>query len=76
MDLTPVRSAPWLRFEPREIFFPWGWPKFRLGFFLAVLAGYLASIIESFRDYYACARLAAGRDPTRVRSLGGLGPKA
>lgn len=73
VDLTPAGNVPWLRFQPQEVLFPWGRPKFHPGFFLAVLAGYLASIIESFGDYYACARLAAGRDPTPREISRGIG---
>jgi nucleobase transporter 1/2 len=73
VDLTAARSAPWLRSRLDEILFPWGWPRFHAGFFFAILAGYLASIIESFGDYYACARLAAGRDPTPREISRGIG---
>ena len=45
-----MRSSPWLRLDPREVFFPWGLPRFDLAFIVAVLAGYLASMIESFGD--------------------------
>ncbi len=52
VSFEAVRAAPWIR-TPSQIFFPWGLPKFHLGFFLATLAGYLGSIIESYGDYYA-----------------------
>ena len=68
-----VGAASWLRIQPTEIFFPWGLPKFQLGFILAVLAGYLASMIESFGDYHACSQMAGGGDPTPEQISRGIG---
>jgi uracil-xanthine permease len=68
-----VRAADWLRINPAEIFLPWGVPKFQLGFILAVLAGYLASMIESFGDYHACNRMAGGDDLTSEQLSRGIG---
>jgi xanthine/uracil permease len=48
-------------------------PKFELGFFVAVLAGYLASMIESFGDYHACSHMAGGGDPTPAQISRGIG---
>ena len=59
--------------NPRNIIFPWGYPRFELGFFLAVLAGYLASMIESFGDYHACSHMAGGGDPTPQQISRGIG---
>ena len=73
VDLSAVRSSPWVRTDPAQIVFPWGLPKFKLGFILAILAGYLASMIESFGDYHACAHMAAGRDPTPQQISRGIG---
>ncbi len=73
VDLSAVGASPWLRLDPREIFFPWGWPKFSLAFTLAVLAAYLASIIESFGDYHACAAMAGAPDPTPRQISRGIG---
>lgn len=50
VDFTAVSQASWVRVN---VIFPWGLPKFNMGFFLAVLAGYLASMIESYGDYHA-----------------------
>ncbi len=50
IDLSAVGTAPWFRWN---IIFPWGIPKFEFGFFLVILAGYLASMIESYGDYHA-----------------------
>jgi len=62
VDLTAIASSPWIR--GTDILFPWGYPEFFLGAFVAVLAGYLASIIESFGDYHVCKNVAGGGDPT------------
>jgi solute carrier family 23 (nucleobase transporter), member 1 len=43
-------DAPWFR---TNLVLPWGMPRFEIGFFLAALAAYLASIIESYGDYHA-----------------------
>ncbi len=68
-----VAAASWLRVNPAEVFLPWGMPKFHLGFILAVLAGYLASMIESFGDYHACSQMAGGGDPTPEQLSKGIG---
>jgi len=63
IDMSVVYSSSW--FKPlNTIFFPWGFPKFSVGFFFAVLAGYLASMIESFGDYHAAAYMSGAGDPT------------
>ena len=71
-----VGEAPWLRglvIGEGGILLPWGWPQFSLGFILAVLAGYLASMIESFGDYHAISR-AVGKDhPTEKQINRGIG---
>ena len=68
-----VAAAQWLRVKPSEVFFPWGLPKFHLGFIVAVLAGYLASMIESFGDYHACNRMAGGDELTPQQISRGIG---
>jgi len=72
VDVSAVTASPWLR-RPSEIFLPWGPPRFRLGFFLAVLAGYLASMIESFGDYYAIARASGEPEPSARQVNRGIG---
>ncbi|MFW6090383.1 MAG: uracil-xanthine permease family protein [Actinomycetota bacterium] len=71
-----VGDAPWLRgliIGDGGILFPWGWPQFSLGFILATLAGFLASMIESFGDYHAISR-AVGKDhPTEQQINRGIG---
>ena len=68
-----VAAASWLRISPAEVILPWGMPKFHLGFILAVFAGYLASMIESFGDYHACSQMAGGDDPTPEQLSRGIG---
>jgi len=57
-----VEAAAWLR-VPYP--FQWGTPVFGLGAAVGMLAGYLASVVESVGDYYACARLAGAPVPDR-----------
>ncbi len=73
VNLEAVRESQWIRLSPAELFFPWGWPKFHLGFFLAVLAGYLASMIESIGDYHAVSYMGGGGDPTSKQLSRGIG---
>jgi len=73
VDTSAVASSPWLRTEFGEIVFPWGMPKWHLGFAVAVLAGYMASMIESFGDYHACSQMAGGGDPSPEQISRGIG---
>jgi len=61
VSLDNLHSAPWFR-VPRP--FQWGMPQFGLAAVVGMLSGYLASIVESVGDYYACARLAGAPVPT------------
>lgn len=60
-------------FRTTTVFFPWGTPAFSTAFVAAVLAGYLASMIESFGDYQACSHMAGGGDPTAEQISRGIG---
>lgn len=73
IGLGPVKSASWVRANPKEIVFPWGKPMFDAGFIIAGIAGYLASMVESFGDYHACANIAARKDPTPHEISRGIG---
>lgn len=73
VDLSAAQSSAWVRTDPGEIVLPWGMPKWNFGFFIAVLAGYLASMIESFGDYHACSHMAGGGDPTEKQISRGIG---
>lgn len=65
-----VARADWL-FLPTP--FPWGAPRFELAAIVGMLAGFLASIVESVGDYYACARLAGAPVPDRKVVDRGIG---
>jgi solute carrier family 23 (nucleobase transporter), member 1 len=75
VDFGIVQTAPWFRLPWGEggWFFPWGLPKFEVGFFLVVLAGYLASIIESYGDYHAINAAAQGPPLTDKQVSRGIG---
>lgn len=70
-NLEAFHQASWVRTS--DVIFPWGLPKFQLGFVVAVIAGYLASMIESFGDYHACKQMAGGGDPTEGEISRGIG---
>jgi nucleobase transporter 1/2 len=61
-SLANLKSAPWIRI-PRP--FQWGPPQFGAAAIVGMLAGYVASMVESIGDYYACARLAGAPVPDR-----------
>ena len=71
-----VGAAPWFSFQPM-VPFKWGFPDFSsttlwAGVF-GMLAGYMASMIESIGDYYACARISEAPVPTGRMISRGLG---
>lgn len=76
VDFESVARAPWFRtigaFDGGLIL-PWGLPKFGLAAFLGVLAGYLASIIESFGDYHSISLIATGKNPSEKQINRGIG---
>ncbi len=61
-SLENLRNAPWLRIPYP---FQWGFPQFGIAAFVGMLAGFIASIVESIGDYYACARLAGAPVPNK-----------
>jgi nucleobase transporter 1/2 len=63
-------AAPWFR-VPRP--FQWGWPVFGAAATVGMLAGYIASIVESVGDYFACARLAGAPVPGKRVVNRGIG---
>ncbi|MGD1986252.1 MAG: solute carrier family 23 protein, partial [Desulfobacterales bacterium] len=71
-----VGAAPWLSLKPMMPF-KWGFPDFGSTTLWAgafgMLAGYLASMIESIGDYYACARISEAPVPTGRMISRGLG---
>ena len=68
-------QTPWVRNVVGEnnLIFPWGSPLFDAGFFIAVLAAYMASAIESFGDYHAVSRIAGAGAPTKDQVNKGIG---
>jgi nucleobase transporter 1/2 len=71
-----IFAAPWLSIKPL-IPFKWGFPDLGSATLWAgafgMLAGYLASMIESIGDYYACARISEAPVPTGRMISRGLG---
>ena len=60
VSVEKLDAAPWFRVPTP---FQWGWPEFGVAATVGMLAGYLASIVESVGDYYACARLSGAPVP-------------
>jgi solute carrier family 23 (nucleobase transporter), member 1 len=75
VSFDAVRNAPWIRLPwgPGGWVLPWGAPKFEFGFALIILAGYLASMIESYGDYHAINAAAEGPDLTDKQISRGIG---
>ncbi len=65
-----IAAAPWFRLP---LPFQWGVPVFGAAAAVGMLAGYLASIVESVGDYYACARLAGASIPDAKTVNRGIG---
>ncbi|NOZ75998.1 MAG: xanthine permease [FCB group bacterium] len=62
-SLDNLKNTPWFRIPYP---FQWGFPKFGMAAFVGMLAGYIASIVESIGDYYACARLSGAPVPDKT----------
>lgn len=73
--LAAMRAAPWITLR-HMVPFKYGFPSLG-GIFVAgtfgMLAGYLASMIESIGDYYSCSRISEGPVPTEKMISRGLG---
>ncbi|UCD70910.1 MAG: purine/pyrimidine permease [Syntrophobacterales bacterium] len=72
VDWTKVAEAPWVSYMP-IVPFKWGVPQFKIALILAMVAAYLASMIESIGDYYAVARISEAPTPTASMISRGLG---
>jgi len=72
VDWAKVAAAPWFSITP-IIPFKWGFPQFQIALILAMVAAYLASMIESIGDYYAAARISEAPTPTSSMISKGLG---
>ena len=53
--------------------FQWGFPRFEFALVIGMIAGVLASVIESFGDYQAVARLTGAGAPSEKRINHGIG---
>jgi xanthine/uracil permease len=71
-----IANSAWFSFKPMMPF-KWGFPDFGSTALWAgafgMLAGYIASMIESIGDYYACARISEAPVPTSRMVSKGLG---
>jgi uracil-xanthine permease len=70
-----IKAAPWFTIRP-VIPFKWGLPSLTsitLAGSIGMIAGYIASMIESIGDYYSCARISEGPVPTEKMISRGLG---
>jgi len=72
VDWSKVAAAPWVSIMP-IVPFKWGFPQFKIALVLAMVAAYLASMIESIGDYYAVARISEAPTPTSSMISRGLG---
>ncbi|MEE2887147.1 MAG: solute carrier family 23 protein [Planctomycetota bacterium] len=70
VSMDNLDNAPWFR-VPYP--FQWGWPQFGLAATVGMLAGFVASIVESVGDYYASARMSGAPVPTRQTVNRGIG---
>ncbi|MBW3658200.1 MAG: purine/pyrimidine permease [Actinobacteria bacterium] len=75
VSFAAMGDTPWVRnvVGDRNVFLPWGTPLFDVGFFIAILAAYMASMIESFGDYHAISRVAGVGEPTGKQINRGIG---
>ena len=70
VSTATLENAPWFRMPyPLQ----WGMPKFGVAAMIGMFAGYLASMVESVGDYYACARLAGAPPPDTKTVNRGIG---
>lgn len=67
---TAIETAPWFRIPYP---FQWGWPQFSVAAAVGMLAGYVASMVESIGDYFAAARLSGAPTPTEKTVNKGIG---
>lgn len=75
VSFAGVGDTTWVRNVVGEqgLIFPWGAPKFDFGFFVAILAAYMASAIESIGDYNAVSRIAGLGEPSKETVSRGIG---
>ncbi|MCU4717431.1 uracil-xanthine permease family protein [Halapricum hydrolyticum] len=71
IDFERVTDVESLLYVPLP--FQWGMPMFKASFAVGMFAGVLASIIESFADYHAVARISGVGAPSKRRINHGIG---
>ena len=70
-----IANSPWFSIRPL-IPFKWGFPELNsitLAGAIGMIAGYIASMIESIGDYHSCARMSEAPIPTARMISKGLG---
>lgn len=70
VSTVQLEAAPWIRMP---FPFQWGMPQFGAAAVVGMLAGYVASAVESIGDYFACARLAGAPPPSPKTINRGIG---
>ena len=65
-----IANAPWFRIPYP---FQWGLPSFSVAAIVGMLAGYVASMVESIGDYFAAARLSGAPTPDEKTINKGIG---
>ncbi|WP_411845897.1 solute carrier family 23 protein [Roseibacillus persicicus] len=70
VSFETVKDAPWIHVPTP---FQWGMPAFRVAAIVGMLAGYIASMIESTGDYYAAARMSHAPPPDAKTVNRGIG---
>jgi solute carrier family 23 (nucleobase transporter), member 1 len=70
VNTDALKAAPWVQIPYP---FQWGWPVFGAAAIVGMLAGYLASMVESIGDYYAAARLSGAPIPDARTINRGIG---
>lgn len=65
VDLQTIAESSWLTVPQ---LFPWGAPKFNLGFIFAMSIPYLTASLESFGDYMALSKV-TGTQPPEVKRV-------
>ncbi|WP_276348108.1 solute carrier family 23 protein [Daejeonella sp. JGW-45] len=65
VNLQTIAESKW--FTVPE-FFPWGAPKFNMGFIFAMSIPYLTASLESFGDYMALSKV-TGTDPPKIKQI-------
>lgn len=69
VNFEPILNSPWVTLPQ---IFPWGPPKFNLGFILAMTIPYIATAFESFGDYIAVASSSEVETPKLPRLSRGI----